>query len=144
MKIDREIIHKEIDLIQAVVTRMASNSFLLKGWMITLIVAVLALTKDTLVTDDIQYLSIILFFPLIVFWYLDAFFLHKEKCYRELYKWVVKNRPSTNDFLYSLDYTRFENSVSSVLCVMFSWTLLPFYGLTGLVLVSITVYNLAQ
>ena len=77
---DKETLHKEIDLIQGVINRMANNSFLLKGWMITIIVAVLALTKDTLVTNDISYLSIILLLPLLVFWYLDAFFLHKEKC----------------------------------------------------------------
>lgn len=52
---DNEIIHKEIDLIQGVINRMAQNSFLLKGWTITIIVAVLALTKDTLVTNDITY-----------------------------------------------------------------------------------------
>ena len=30
--IDNEIIHKEIDLIQSCISRMANNSFLLKGW----------------------------------------------------------------------------------------------------------------
>jgi len=34
---------KEIDLIQGVITRMANNSFLLKGWLISLIAIVLAL-----------------------------------------------------------------------------------------------------
>ena len=30
-----EIIHKEIDLIQSCISRMANNSFLLKGWLIS-------------------------------------------------------------------------------------------------------------
>jgi len=51
----KEILHKEIDLVQNVINRMANNSFLLKGWLITLIVGVLALTSDTIVTNDIKY-----------------------------------------------------------------------------------------
>lgn len=141
---DKEILHKEIDLIQGVINRMASNSFLLKGWMITIIVAVLALTKDTLVTNDISYLSIILLLPLLVFWYLDAFFLHKEKCYRELYKWVISNRQSSEEFLYSLDYTRFESKIDKIGIIMFSKTLRTFYGITALILIGITVYNISQ
>jgi hypothetical protein len=141
---DKEILHKEIDLIQSIVTRMANNSFLLKGWMITIIVAVLALTKDTLVTNDISYLSIILLLPLLVFWYLDAFFLHKEKCYRELYKWVITKRPNSEEFLYSLDYSRFESDVDEIGKVMFSKTLCVFYGFTALILIGITAYNLFQ
>jgi len=141
---DDNILHKEIDLIQAVITRMANNSFLLKGWMITIIVAVLALTKDTLVTNDISYLSIILLLPLLVFWYLDAFFLHKEKCYRELYKWVISNRQSSQEFRYSLDYTRFEGNVDKIGVIMFSKTLRIFYGITALILVGITVFNIYQ
>ena len=141
---DKEILHKEIDLIQGVINRMANNSFLLKGWMITIIVAVMALTKDTLVTNDISYLSILLLLPLLVFWYLDAFFLHKEKCYRELYKWVIENRLSSDDFKYSLDYTRFEENVDKIGEIMFSKTLRTFYGITALILIGITIYNLFQ
>jgi len=139
-----EIIHKEVDLIQNVISRMANNSFLLKGWLITLIVAVLALTKDTLVTNDVTYLSIILLLPLIVFWYLDAYFLHKERCYRKLYNWVIQNRETTNEFTYNLDYTRFENNVEGILKTMFSPTLRFFYGITALILIGIFIYNFTQ
>ena len=141
---DKETLHKEIDLIQGVINRMAHNSFLLKGWTITIIVAVLALTKDTLVTNDITYFSLILLIPLIVFWYLDAFFLHKERCYIKLYDWVIENRSKTKEFQYNLNYKRFEKDVDSILKIMRSDTLLTFYGITALILLGITVYNLFQ
>lgn len=141
---NNDVLHKEIDLIQGVINRMANNSFLLKGWMITIIVAVLALTKDTLVTDDIDYLSIVLLLPLIVFWYLDAFFLHKEKCFRKLYEWVIANRHNSNEFLYSLDYSRFKNDVESIGKIMFSKTLGTFYGITAVILIGITIFNLTR
>ncbi len=137
-----KIIHKEIDLIQNIISRMAHNSFLLKGWMISIIAAILVLSKDTLIIDDITYLSLILCLPVIVFWYLDAFFLHKEKCFRELYSWVIENRPTTDDNLYSLNYKRFENNVNNIVCLMFSKTLFPFYGITIIILIGITFYNI--
>ena len=43
-----EIVHKEIDLIQACIARMASNSFLLKGWAISIVAVVLALADKTI------------------------------------------------------------------------------------------------
>lgn len=143
-KMDKETLHKEIDLIQSVINRMAHNSFLLKGWTITIIVAVLALTKDTLVTNDITYFSLILLIPLVVFWYLDAFFLHKEKCYIKLYDRVVENRLKTKEYQYNLNYRRFEKDVDSIGKIMRSDTLLTFYGITALILIGITVYNLLQ
>lgn len=139
-----EIIHKEIDLIQGLISRMANNSFLLKGWMITIIVGVLALTKETLVTNDTTYLSAILLLPIVVFWYLDALFLHKERCYRKLYDWVIKNRKETDEHLYSLNYTRFEIEVDSIWGIMWSSTISTYYGITTLILLGIIIYNFAN
>lgn len=136
-----EILHKEIDLIQGVINRMAHNSFMLKGWLVTIIVAVLALTKDTLLTNKVDYLSLILMLPLIVFWYLDAFFLHKERCYRKLYDWVIEKRKKTDEHLYSLNYKRFEKDVDNIFCIMFSKTLFPFYGITAMILIGIFIYT---
>ena len=139
-----EILHKEIDLIQGVINRMAHNSFMLKGWLVTIIVAVLALTKDTLLTNKVDYLSLILMLPLIVFWYLDAFFLHKERCYRKLYDWVIENRKNTDEHLYSLNYMRFEKDVDNIFCIMFSKTLFPFYGITAMILIGIFIYTIVK
>ena len=137
-----EILHKEIDLIQGVINRMANNSFLLKGWIISLIAVILALTKDTIVATQLSYFNAILLLPVVVFWYLDAFFLHKERCYQKLYDWVIANRSKTQDYLYNLNYTRFEREVNSVFRIMFSKTLWPFYGLIVVVLIALTFHNL--
>jgi len=139
---DKDVLHKEIDLIQSIISRMANNSFLLKGWIVSLIAVILALTKDTIVATQLSYFNMILFLPVIVFWYLDAFFLHKEKCYRELYDWVITNRSQTSDFLYSLDYRRFINKVKPVGKIMFSKTLFPFYGLIIVILAALSLHNL--
>ena len=121
---------------------MANNSFLLKGWIISLIAVILALTKDTLIATQLSYFNAILVLPVIVFWYLDAFFLHKERCYRKLYDWVIENRNKTTEFAYNLNYTRFVKDVDGILKIMFSKTLLPFYGFIVLVLITLTFHNI--
>jgi hypothetical protein len=137
------ILHKEIDLIQGVITRMANNSFLLKGWIVSLIAVLLAITDQTIVATKLTYFTFILILPVIVFWYLDAFFLHKEKCYRKLYNWTISNRTTSDEHLYSLDYTRFKNEEKSLLNIMFTnKTLYLFYGLIALILVILGTHNL--
>ena len=141
-KIPHEIIHKELDLIQGVITRMANNSFLLKGWMISIVAVVLALSKETIVATNFDYFNFVLCLPLIVFWYLDAFFLHKERCFRKLYESVIDKRLK-NDMkdLYSLNYTSFEPDVKSVFEIMFSKTLFPFYGITLGIVIGVIMFN---
>lgn len=141
---DKEILHKEIDLIQGVINRMANNSFLLKGWLISLIAVILALSKDSILSKDLIYLTTTLILPVMIFWYLDAFFLHKEKCYRKLYEWVIQNRKTSDEHLYSLDYSRFKNQVKNIWNIMFSKTLFPFYGITTILLLAITIYNICH
>ncbi len=43
-----ENLHKEIDLIQGVIARMAQNAFYAKGWSVSLSAVLLALGKDFL------------------------------------------------------------------------------------------------
>jgi len=106
---DRENLHKEIDLIQECIKRMANNSFLLKGWAISLVAVVLTLSEKNV---NPYFLGFVVLVPLISFWYLDAFFLYTEKLYRELYKWVITERPKfNNEKMYDLDSQRFINKL---------------------------------
>ena len=93
-----------------------------------------------------EYVAVFLFVTVLVFWYLDAFFLRTEKLYRELYKWIVKYRPLTDKYVYDLntfvrevDGERVDMlaKVPSVVGVMFSKTLLPFYLLPLLLSVAL-------
>ena len=45
---NEKILEKEIDLIQNCITRMGQNSFSVKGWLIALIIAIIALLSETL------------------------------------------------------------------------------------------------
>lgn len=75
----KEIMYKEIDLIQNCITRMAQNSFMVKGWLISLVAVVFALLPEKF---DIYILCVVGCVIVLVFWYLDAFSL-KWKSYIE-------------------------------------------------------------
>jgi len=92
-----------------------------------------------LLSCDLKLILLILCFPIIIFWYLDAFFLHREKCYRALYDWVIKNRMTSNENIYSLDFRPHQKKVKSVFRIMFSQTLFPFYGLAFLLLIILMI-----
>ena len=75
---------KHLEFIQAIVARQANNSFLLKGWSITVAVALFAFAaKDT----DPRF-AVLALFPAMAFWALDAYYLRQERLFRELYEHV--------------------------------------------------------
>jgi hypothetical protein len=111
--------------------RMSGTSFLIKGWTITLVAIIFSARTQV----DALPLVII---PVILFWILDAYFLHQSRLYRHLYDWVINNRMQTTEYLFSLDTNRFKSAVGSHWKVMFSFTLLLFYGAT-LLLASLSI-----
>ena len=95
-----KVLLKEIDLIQACINRMAQNSFMIKGWTISLVAVVLAVLPESF---DLTGLCLIGIVATLCFWYLDAFFMRTEKLYRWKYEWVLEKRLSCEDFCYNLD-----------------------------------------
>lgn len=128
-----EQIHKELDLIQDVIKRMADNSFKVKAWLIGILGAIIAFKADDLFVGksvESVWLSALLLLPIICFWYLDSFFLSTEKKYIALYNWVVEHRPLTDKYLYNLNtFTRNSEIIKteSIYKVSFSITIWPFY-----------------
>ncbi|WP_258054530.1 hypothetical protein [Streptomyces sp. Ru71] len=72
---------KHLEFIQQVVTRLGTNSFLVKGWALTLTAALLAVSASRL-SWPIATVGLV---PLLCFWYLDTFFLRQERLFRRLY-----------------------------------------------------------
>jgi len=110
----KDFVQKELDQIQSIISRMAGNSFQCKGWAIGIVTIVLAITKDSFLLSSWQCLILLL--PVIVFWYLDGFFLYTEQCYRALFNDVVKKRfykqpgVESTDNLLDYNYTRYEDA----------------------------------
>lgn len=70
-----------LDHIQAIITRHNSNSFMIKGWTITIVTAILALAG----TWKEPILAIVALVPILVFWILDSLYLANERCFVSLY-----------------------------------------------------------
>lgn len=145
---NQDSFHKEVDLIQGCITRMSQNSFLVKGWLISIIsVAMTFLPEDFNGWFVIGFLVIISF----AFWYLDAYFLNKERLYREKYSWVIQVRLEGNqEHVFDLDPDNENMSLNgfekeSIWKVMRSDTLKVFYGIIlAILLPMLIVYPIVE
>jgi hypothetical protein len=135
----KEYMLKEIEIIQDIIRRMGFNSFMIKGWAITLVVV-------TLLLKGTEYQVWIAFIPLLVFWFLDAYFLWQERMYRKLYEWVINNRLKTEEYLFDMNAYRFKGEVQSRFRIMFSITLGWFYvSIAILVLIySVLLFSVSK
>ncbi len=101
---------------------MAGNSFLLKGWTITLVAALFALAQKES-NPKFMYLP---YFPAIVLWALDAYYLRQERLFRKLYDQVRKKAEPDIDF--SMSTRGVQKEAGKYSRALFSKTVLPFYG----------------
>ena len=112
-----------IGTIQHIINRMATNSFIIKGWTVAVLGIILLL-------NGTRYQASIAVFALLVFWYLDAYFLRQKKTYRTLYNEIIDNKLNISDEFFDIRTARYEVGIevprSSKL--MLSKTLLIFYG----------------
>ena len=113
---------KHLEFIQNVITRMANNSFLLKGWSLTLVSALLAFFVSN--SGRWKFL-LIAFLAAFIFWALDAYFLRQERLFRKLYDHVRNLQPTEIDF--SMNTSPHSKEVASWLKVMWSITLWLFH-----------------
>lgn len=123
---------KHLEMLQQVITRMANNSFLVKGWSITLISALLALAAK----DKIQLMAYVAILPWLAFWMLDGFFLRQERLYRGLFD-IYRQQPQDTPTDFSMD-TR-PVTVDSWFKVMRSPTLRLFHGLLLCLILAVII-----
>lgn len=116
-----ETFHQELEQIQNIIDRQASNSFKIKGWAVTLIVVVLLFRSK-----DIHLF--VAYIPLIGFWYLDGYYLRQERKFRALYDWVRQHRQNTDDHLFDMDTSRVDDDVKPVRQLMRRKSVFVFYG----------------
>ena len=112
---------KHLDFIQLTITRMGANSFLLKGWTVTIVAAIFALTDKS---RDSRFIYVVLL-PTIVFWVLDGYYLSIERLFRKLYDAVANDKDNVPR--YSMDYSAFSKDDKTWLRATFAKSELLFY-----------------
>jgi hypothetical protein len=149
---NREDVYKEIEMIQSCITRMAQNSFYVKGWAFTLVTALFALTIDKENGNTIYGIAILI---MISFWIHDAYYLKQERIYRFKYEWVIQERLKNNykymfnlspyfKDMWSKDAKGNPRKEPSILSVMVSrpYTLFLFYGFPVVIGIALLAYKM--
>jgi hypothetical protein len=110
---------RHVEHIQSVITRLAQNSFTIRGWSVSLVSVVLAIFAST---DGTQALAPVTLVPTAVFWGLDAYYVRQERLYRRLYAAIgarLINGPSTgadtaDPAPFDMDVNRYAAAVPSL------------------------------
>lgn len=121
--------NKHLEFAQGVITRMGQNSFLVKGWAVTLVSALFALAAK----DTNQKFVLIAYFPTVIFWLLDSYYLYQERLFRKVYDAV--RQQATIDF--SLSTKSFDRGIIDWASAAFSKTIILFYGIIFLTLLIV-------
>lgn len=128
-----EYLVKHLEFIQNTIARMAHNSFLIKGWTITITGGLLALSFKEI---DPRYIFISVTI-LILFWSIDGYYLSKERLFRKLFD--DTRQITKTEVNFSMSTQPYESKYDWLKCAM-SPTLVTFYGallLTNVLIVII-------
>lgn len=124
---------KHLEFVQAIISRMANNSYITKGWSLTITAAIYGFAAIHLN----PWIASVGFIPVIGFWWLDAWYLRQERLFRCLYDDI--RQPGTSVPLFSMHIQIYRiNPLARWRRVAFSATLLIFYGI--LMAAALTIF----
>lgn len=92
---------KHLEFIQAAISRMATNSFLFKGWAITIAAG---LSAFGVANSEVALITIALV-STVMFWALDGYYLWLERGFIDLHKEVAAKKEADIDFSMEIDKT---------------------------------------
>ena len=117
---------KHLEFIQGVINRHNSNSFMIKGWTITIVTAILAYATNTK-DANITLMALI---PICMFWILDSIFLANERCFISLYnacisdnKLTVENRHLLRKYRVETAENKSSNSKDSKILIVLPFSM---------------------
>lgn len=130
-----EKVVKHLEITQVVINRLGRNSFLLKSWSMTILIAAMVLiAKENLQN---QYSVLTLFLPVAGFWILDGYFLWQERLFRHVYDEI--RQQTDTDFKMDLGKHKGKPKCSWISAI-FSVTLVIFYFIEVLFVGSIAYF----
>lgn len=140
-----------LEMLQGNIERMAGNSANCKTWMVTIVSALMALQCSL---DDLNRWILLGILPIVLFWYLDVYYLHLERGMRNL-ETIFWNMFRDNDFeQYEKNLFNFkpymiekkdmtEEQIKQGLVATndrwFTKSVIPFYGITFVAVILISV-----
>ena len=123
---------KHLEMIQAVINRMASNSFVFKGWAVTIIAGLSAFAAK----DANKRLLLVAFFATTLFWAVDAYYLSLEREYRKLYEHTNQKTEKNIDLSMALSsYPRMIVWAKALIAPI----LVGFYGIAAVLIIGTVI-----
>ncbi len=131
-----ESFQKHLEFIQNIINRMSNNSFLLKGWNVTVSSAVLVL----IISNPNPLFAIVALLSSLSFWGLDAYYLRQERLFRSLYDDLrvssnIKKEKKVEVF--SLDTEKYETLVPSWFRTLWSKSIIWLHG----VIIAVVIFT---
>jgi hypothetical protein len=122
-----------LNMLQAVITRLAGNSAQCKTWCVAIVSALFGLAGATR-SGRIAAAAIV---PILVFGFVDAAYLADEKAYRDLYNGFAVKIRSGNYRLADFADLGAPVHAGHYVAALLSWSIWPVYG--GLLIAYLTV-----
>lgn len=123
-----------LNILQAIINRMAANSASTKTWCITIVSAVIVIIADK---GKPQYVWISII-PLVLFLILDAYYLGLERQFRQVYNNFIRKlhykSASIEDVFIIAPSGEMKGIFTSTIQAILSVSIWPFYGLLLLML----------
>ena len=122
-------VHSYLTIIQSVISRMAANSSSCKTWCITLVSAIVVIISKN---DDPNYVWIAII-PILLFFFLDTYYLSLERQFREVYNSFIRKlhhgEATVEDVFYITPKTGLSNTFFQFIKATGSISIWPFYTL---------------
>jgi len=131
---DNTGVQTHINILQGIISRMATNSSNCKTWAITIIAAIIVLLIDKSKTN-IFYIAYV---PLAMFFLLDCFYLGLERHFRNRYNNFINTLEKDNfnyiDIFKIQGPNKILSKISLTLKASISFSILPFYGIIAILI----------
>lgn len=124
-----ELNEKHLEFVQGIINRLANNSFLIKGWSITILTGLLAVYIAT----SSEYFILLSIIPILIFWLLDSYYLWQERLFRDLYDQIVLGEHPSD---YSINFDNVNVKNKKYLSVAFSKTIFPLHASISILVIA--------
>jgi len=131
-----------LNILQAVINRMAANSAACKTWCIALVSAVIVIIADK-GSPSYVWISVV---PIVLFFSLDSYYLGLENRFRERYNGFIRklhaDQAEVDDVFIVTPGGGAWDTIQATIGAVWSVSVWPFYGLLVAMLVVVRVWIL--
>lgn len=116
---------KHLEFIQSNIARMNQCSFQMKGWMVAIVSALLALyasSVDSITGEGTKMYIFVAIVPTVIFWILDSYYLQQERKFRGVYNDLIDAEERKKIKLFQMPLDRYNGWKYCLFNVMISIT----------------------